>query len=186
MHDSVLAFCRKVIHPDEVAGKTVLEVGSAYINGSVKPQLIAMGPARYVGVDLNAGPNVDVVCAVEHLPDECEADLVVSCELLEHAENWKDAFRRMCALARETLVLTCRGPGFPKHNVPDWWRFTPPDLAMAARACGMKVVACEPDPQVPGVFLKAIRPAGVQATQFEIHWEVARAPSPRRATGRLR
>lgn len=186
MHDSVLAFCRKVIHPDEVTGKTVLEVGSAYVNGSVKPQIVAMGPARYVGVDLAPGPNVDVVSAAEHLPDEAQADLVVSCEMLEHAEHWKDAFRRMCALARETLVLTCRGPGFPFHNPPDHWRFTPPDLAMAARACGMKVVACEPDPQVPGVFLKAVRPAGVQATCFEIDWEVARAPEPRRGTGRLR
>lgn len=180
MHDSVLKFVAKVVHPDEVSRKTILEVGSAYVNGSVKPQLMAMGPSRYVGVDLSPGKNVDVVCAAEHLPDECEADLVVSCEMLEHAEHWKDAFRRMCALARETLVLTCRGPRFPFHNPPDHWRFLPAELAMAARACGMKVVAAEPDPQVPGVFLKAVRVPGVQATQFEIDWEVARAPSPRR------
>ena len=179
MHDSVLAFCRKVIHPDEVARKTVLEVGSCFVNGSVKPQIVAMGPARYVGVDLAPGPNVDVVCAAENLPDEFQADLVVSCEMLEHAENWKDAFRRMCALAWETLVLTCRGPGFPKHNVPDWWRFVPADLAEATRRCGMVPVVCCLDPQVPGVFLKAIRPAGVQATQAEIDWEVQRAPAGR-------
>jgi hypothetical protein len=147
---------------------------------------MAMGPARYVGVDLAPGPNVDVVCAAEHLPDECLADLVVSCEMLEHAENWKDAFRRMCALAGETLVLTCRGPGFPFHNPPDHWRFMPSDLAAAARLCGMKPVACEPDPQVPGVFLKAIRIPGAQVTQGPIEYDVARAPNPRRSTGRLR
>jgi hypothetical protein len=171
-----LQFCHDVILPEEVQGKTILECGSAFINGSVKPQLIAMGPSRYVGVDLNAGPNVDVVCAVEHLPDEAEADLVVSCELLEHAENWQAAFRRMCALAREALVLTCRGPGFPKHNVPDWWRFTPADLAEASRRCGMIPIICCPDPQVSGVFLKAVRPTGAQKTQAEIDFQVARSP----------
>lgn len=157
MHESVLAFCAKVIHPDEVRGKSILEVGSAYVNGSVKPQLVAMGPSRYVGVDLAPGPNVDVVSRVEHLPDEAQADLVVSAEMLEHAEDWAGAFARMAALARETLVLTCRGPGFPYHNQPDHWRFVPSDLWRAAVLCGLWPVACEWDPQVPGVFLKAIR-----------------------------
>jgi hypothetical protein len=157
LHESVLAFCAKVIHPDEVRGKAILEVGSAYVNGSVKPQLVAMGPSRYVGVDLAPGPNVDVVSRVEHLPDDAQADLVVSCEMLEHAEDWVGAFRRMAALARETLVLTARGPGFPFHNPPDHWRFCPSDMWRAAVLCGLWPVACEADPQVPGVFLKAVR-----------------------------
>lgn len=157
MHESVLAFCARVIHPDEVRGKSVLECGSADINGSVKPQIMAMGPCRYVGVDMNAGPNVDVVSKVEHLPDDAQADLVVSCELLEHAEDWAGAFARMAALARETLVLTCRGPGFPFHNPPDHWRFVPSDLWRASVLCGLWPIHCCWDPQVPGVFLKAIR-----------------------------
>jgi hypothetical protein len=146
-----------VILPSDVAGKSVLECGSAVINGSIKPQILALGPSRYVGVDLNAGPNVDVVCAVENLPADVDADLVVSCELLEHAQDWKAAFRRMAAAARETLVLTCRGPGFPRHNVPDHWRFTPSDLWRASLLCGLWPVYCGWDPQVPGVFLKAER-----------------------------
>ena len=181
MHDSVLAFVRRVVDPDEVRGKTILEVGSAFINGSVKPQLVAMGPVRYVGVDLAPGPNVDVVCAAENLPDDAAADLVVSCEMLEHAQDWKGAFARMCALARETLVLTCRGPGFPYHNPPDHWRFTPEDLARAARLCGLIVVASDPDPQVPGAFLKAIRPADALLLGGcgPIDFDVARAPDAR-------
>lgn len=177
MHESVLAFCRKVIHPDEVAQKTVLEVGSAMINGSVRPQLEAMGPASYVGVDLAPGPGVDFVCPAERLGLEHAADLVVSCEMLEHAENWKGAFRRMCVLARETLVLTCRGPGFRYHNPPDHWRFTPADLLRATLACGLRPVYVGEDPQVPGVFLKAIRD-GVSTVTGPIDWEAAPAPAP--------
>jgi hypothetical protein len=157
MHESVLAFCSRVILPNEVEGKSVLEVGSAMINGSVRPQLEAMKPARYIGIDLAPGPGVDVVCAVENLPADVDADLVVSCEMLEHAENWKAAFRRMAAAARSTLVLTARGPGFPYHNPPDHWRFTPSDLWRASLLCGLWPVYVGWDPQVPGVFLKAVR-----------------------------
>jgi hypothetical protein len=157
MHESVLAFCSRVITPADVQGKSVLEVGSANVNGSVRPQIEAMGPARYVGIDLAPGPGVDVVCPVEHLPADVDADLVVSCEMLEHAQDWKAAFARMASAARETLILTCRGPGFPYHNPPDYWRFVPSDLSLAALLCGLWPVYCSWDPQVPGVFLKAVR-----------------------------
>lgn len=157
MHDSVLAFCHRIILPSEVEGKSVLEVGSAYVNGSVRPQIEALKPARYVGIDLAAGPGVDVVCAAEHLPDDLDADLVVSCEMLEHAHDWKAAFARMARAARETLVLTARGPGFPYHNPPDYWRFTPSDLWRASMLCGLWPTYVGWDPQVPGVFLKAVR-----------------------------
>jgi hypothetical protein len=157
MHESVLAFCSRVITPGDVQGKSVLEVGSANVNGSVRPQIEAMGPATYTGVDLVEGPGVDMVCAAENLSDIYAADLVVSCEMLEHAQDWKAAFARMAALARETLVLTCRGPGFPYHNPPDYWRFVPSDLSLASLLCGLWPTYCSWDPQVPGVLLKAVR-----------------------------
>lgn len=157
MHESVLAFCSRVIHPGDVQGKSVLEVGSANVNGSVRPQIEAMGPVKYVGIDLAEGPGVDVVCPVEHLPADVDADLVISLEMLEHAQDWKAAFARMAAAARSTLVLTCRGPGFPYHNPPDHWRFVPSDLWRASLLCGLWPVYCGWDPQVPGVFLKAER-----------------------------
>lgn len=157
MHESVLTFCFQALGPAEVEGKSVLEVGSANVNGSVRPQIEAMKPRKYVGIDLAHGPGVDVVCAVENLPDDVDADLVVSCEMLEHAQDWKAAFARMARAARETLVLTCRGPGFPYHNPPDYWRFTPSDLWRASILCGLWPVYSAWDPQVPGVFLKAVR-----------------------------
>jgi SAM-dependent methyltransferase len=168
MHESVLAFCAKVIGPDDVAGRSVLEVGSANVNGSVRPQIEAMGPARYLGLDLAAGPGVDLVCSrgVEEYAMTRVAgqlppayDLVVSCEMLEHAERWESAFRAMASLVAPggALVLTCRGPGFPFHNPPDHWRFTPSDLWRAAILCGLWPVAVAADPQAPGVFLRADR-----------------------------
>lgn len=162
MHESVLAFCAKVIGPDDVAGKRVLEVGSANVNGSVRPQIEAMGPSSYLGIDLADGPGVDLVVpgGVEAFAVAAQgpmADLVVSCEMLEHAERWEQAFRAMAALVAPggALVLTCRGPGFPFHNPPDHWRFTPSDLWRAAVLVGLWPTVVESDPQAAGVFMRA-------------------------------
>lgn len=161
MHESVLAFCAKVIGPEDVAGKRVLEVGSANVNGSVRPQIEAFHPARYLGIDLAPGPGVDLA-----VPGGVEAfaplrpdhyDLVVSCEMLEHAQRWEQAFRAMASMVAPggALVLTCRGPGFPFHNPPDHWRFTPSDLWRAAVLVGLWPTVVESDPQAAGVFMRA-------------------------------
>jgi SAM-dependent methyltransferase len=184
MHNSVLAFVAK--HVDaEFTGRSVLEVGSANVNGSVRPQIEALKPARYVGIDLAAGPGVDAVCAAEHAPDALAADLVISCEMLEHAQDWRAAFRRMCQLVVPggALVLTCRGLGFPFHNPPDHWRFEPSDLWRASILCGLWPVVCEADPQVPGVFLVARRMFGANSQPLQPHAEnvIGQWPLVRRA-----
>jgi len=187
MHDSVLKFVADVVRPEDVAGKSILECGAAVINGSVKPQLIAMGPASYTGVDLNPGQNVDIVSAVEDLPVDRQYDLVISCELLEHAERWVSAFRRMAQLVAPggKLVLTCRGLGFPFHNPPDHWRFEPSDLWRASVLAGLWPIVARQDPQVPGVFLVAERLFGEHSGPLQPHatnilgWPtVRRAPDP--------
>ena len=176
MHESVLNFVARIARPEMIAGKSVLEVGSQNINGSVRPTLEALGPKSYFGIDLMPGPGVDEAISVEGWRARCLAlpayDVVVSCEMLEHAQDWVSAFSACCALARETLILTARGPGFPYHNPPDYHRFRPIDMLQATIACGFKALEIRNDPQVPGVFLLARR----------IEWPTpARAPAPGRA-----
>lgn len=175
MHESVLKFCSDVIRTEDVSGKSVLEVGSAMINGSVRPQIEALGPSRYTGLDLATGPGVDIA-----EPQGIEAfarltadtyDLVVSCEMLEHAERWISAFRAMAHMVAPggALVLTCRGPGFPYHNPPDHWRFEPSDLWRAAVLSGLWPTVCMHDPQVPGVFIRAEKMFGANSGPLQPH-----------------
>lgn len=176
MHQSVLDFVARVARPEMIAGKNVLEVGSLNVNGSARPLFEALGPKSYFGIDLMPGPGVDEASSVEGWRARCLAlpayDVVVSCEMLEHAQDWVAAFSACCALARETLILTARGPGFPYHNPPDYWRFSTGDMLQATIACGFEALAILNDPQVPGVFLLARR----------IAWPTpARAPAPGRA-----
>ena len=164
MHDSVLVWVGEQIGRSKarLRGARVLEVGSANINGSVRPGIErALAPRSYLGLDIAPGPGVDIVCpgGVEAFPGEDQFDLVVSCEMLEHAERWESAFRAMARLLAPggVLLLTARGPGFPRHDPPDFWRFTPYDLELAAVACGLVAVLAQQDPQVPGAFLRAVK-----------------------------
>jgi SAM-dependent methyltransferase len=103
--------------PRYFAGTRVLEIGSLDVNGSVRgffPQ-----PARYVGIDVAAGPGVDRVClGHEFHEDEGRWDAVLSCESFEHNPHYRETFANMISLARPgALVLfTCAAPGRPEHG----------------------------------------------------------------------
>lgn len=167
MHPSAYAFASTALTAKQVRGKRVVEAGACDVNGSVRGAVEALGPASYAGTDMLPGPGVDLVCEAGDLAAELgddSADVVISTEMLEHAEDWRGA---MAGIARVLapgglLVLTARGPGFPYHGYPgDFWRFTTGQMDGIAAACGLEVIRCEPDPDPasPGVFLLARKPA---------------------------
>lgn len=135
MHATALIFACASLPRSAVAGKHVLEVGSYNVNGSVRPFVIANAPASYIGVDQSPQYGfVDLVLSAEQLVNhfgESTFDVVISTEMLEHTENWRTVIDEMKSVLRPggLLVLTCRGPGFPRHNFPhDYWRFTVDDF----------------------------------------------------------
>ena len=169
MHSSVMAWAREALTRDDVAGARVLEVGSRSVNGSVWPVIRVLGPASYVGVDKIPGRGVNRVVDVADLVDRfgVEAfDLVVSTEMLEHVEDWRVAVRQMAAVTRlgGLVVITTRSEGFPYHEHPvDRWRFSVEQMARIVDAVGCAVVDLCPDPEYPGVFVKARRIASLPA-----------------------
>lgn len=156
-----MAFATQCLTWEAVAGKTVLEAGSLDVNGSVRGHAESLGPASYTGTDMRAGPGVDVVCAAEDLPGrfgQCEPDVLISTEMLEHAPDWRAAMTGMAAVLAPggLLLLTARGPGFPVHGYPeDYWRFTPETMGEILAACGLEVIRLEADDPMPGVLALA-------------------------------
>ena len=61
-HESCNIFVTKNLLAEEVENKKVIEIGSYYVNGSVRPNIEYLKPKEYVGVDIIKGPCVDVVC----------------------------------------------------------------------------------------------------------------------------
>lgn len=166
MHPSAYAFASTALAETDIAGRRVVEAGAYNYNGSVRPVYEAMRPASYLGCDEQPGPGVDLVCTAGRLPEvlgEGFADVVISTEMLEHAEDWRGAVAGMTRLLAPggLLLLTARGPGFPYHPHPgDFWRFTVDQAEGIAEACGLKALRAEPDPDPasPGIFLLAAKP----------------------------
>jgi glyoxylate carboligase len=65
---AVIEFFIDNIKPAEFNGKRVLEVGSRYVNGSVRPLIENFcSPKKYVGIDIEPGKFVDVILPAEKL-----------------------------------------------------------------------------------------------------------------------
>jgi len=156
-------FGARVVSVDDVRGKRVIEVGSMNVNGSLRATIEALGPAKYIGVDLGEGPGVDEVCPAEALVarfGEASFDLVVCTEMLEHVREWRVAVTNLKGLVAPggVLLVTTRSKGFPYHEYPfDYWRFEPDD--MRAIFADFAIEVLERDTYMPGVFMKARRKA---------------------------
>jgi len=132
-----------------------------------------MVPLSYTGTDVQPGPGVDLVSPSEKLPEalgDDAADVVISTEMLEHAEDWRAAMTGMVRVLAPggLLVLTTRSEGFPYHPHPgDFWRYSIAQMHDIAVACGLQIMRLETDEAAsPGVFLLARKPvpwAGIHA-----------------------
>lgn len=107
---------------------SILDVGSFDVNGSYKPIFHREG-TRYVGLDLLAGPNVDVVLKSPYFfPFPSNTfDLVVSGQAFEHIEFFWLTWMEMVRVAKPNglifLIAPSRGP---EHRYPqDCWRYYP-------------------------------------------------------------
>ena len=102
--------------PDHFNGTTVFEVGSLDINGSIRS---FFDGATYTGVDVGAGPGVDIVTGGQlvDLPSE-SSDVVVSCECLEHNPYWVETLSNMFRIAKPggLVIMSCASPGREEHG----------------------------------------------------------------------
>lgn len=96
----------------------VLEMGSRDWNGSIRHQFLN---AEYTGVDLEAGPGVDIVADCADLSavfETASCDVVLCLEVLEHTDKKAAILREMFRLLRPggVGILTAGAPGRPKHD----------------------------------------------------------------------
>ena len=130
MHVSSYEHMRDLVdrYLDRSQPLTVVDIGSYDVNGSYRT-LFDAPRWTYRGVDLEAGPGVDVVLASPYrLPfPSGSVDLVISGQAFEHVEYfwlmWMEMLRLLKPGGRIFLIAPSRGP---EHRYPqDCWRFYP-------------------------------------------------------------
>ena len=115
-------------HLDPQQPLSVVDIGSYDVNGSYRTLFNAPGWA-YTGIDLSAGPGVDLVLDSPYrFPLKSgSVDLVISGQAFEHVEyfwlTWLEMVRVLKPDGMIFLIAPSRGP---EHRYPqDCWRFYP-------------------------------------------------------------
>ncbi len=172
MNISVLEFFIENAKLEEFKYNRVIEVGSKYVNGSVRPIIEKfLGPKEYIGVDIEQGKFVDVVCNAEKLVEyfgEEYFDVVISTELLEHVKDWRNVIQNMKNILKPGgyIYITTRSKGFPFHAYPyDFWRYEIEDMKKIFE--DFEIIKLQEDPEAEGVFLKARKPLNYSSTNLD-------------------
>ncbi|HHZ07146.1 MAG TPA: methyltransferase domain-containing protein [Rhizobiales bacterium] len=124
----------------------VLEVGSkSYHAQDTYRDLFASGRFDYVGLDIEAGANVDIVPSNPFVWDElsdASFDLCVSGQTFEHNPYFWATFAEMARVLRPGGFAFVVAPGAGHvHRYPvDCWRFYPDSWAALATLMGMELV----------------------------------------------
>jgi SAM-dependent methyltransferase len=157
-----IEFGRVVIKEDDVRGKSIIEVGAYDVNGSLRPHVQSLNPGKYVGVDIAAGPGVDLVADVTDILNHFEYgsfDMVIATEVLEHVKNWRKAVSNIKHIIKPggIVIITVPSKGCGFHGCPeDHWRYEMEDIKMIFS--DFIIEELWKSPEIEGVFLKAKRP----------------------------
>lgn len=147
-HPQQQEFIKKVkgLYPDYFKNKTVLEFGSLNLNGTVRDFFEG---CDYTGVDIVEGDGVDIVSRChEYIPDK-DADVVISCEMLEHDKDYSSSIQHMIFNLNQggLLIITAATLGRQEHGTlqsspadspatNDYYRnISMLDVAYALRTC---------------------------------------------------
>ncbi len=150
----------------EARGGEVLDVGGADVNGSYRS--ILAGKLKYLAVDLEAGPGVDVILADPYrLPfADHRFDIVVCGQTFEHTEYFWETFDEMARVMKSHgfIVLIAPSTG-PEHRYPqDCYRFYPDAYRALAKRAGLDLIEVRwedwgPWRDIVGVFRRPGAPA---------------------------
>ena len=157
-----------------VNGKSVVEVGSLDVNGSVRKAVLERKPSGYIGVDMREGPGVDLICNIydlEKVFGPGSVDVVLCLETLEHVEDWKTGIHNLKVIAKAggELIISVPTKDFHYHPYPeDYWRFSYKDLLHIFSDMEFVEIARITN----GLILKVRKPKKfneVDLTNYEVH-----------------
>lgn len=150
MHETsyakMAAFVRDYLDASSDAPLRILDLGARRVGKNDSYRALFDAPQwTYVGVDIEAGDNVDLVLAgCESWPEipDASCDVVISGQMLEHSENpWVFIREARRALKPGGLACVIAPSAGKEHRYPvDCWRFYRDSMHALAKEGGLNVV----------------------------------------------
>jgi SAM-dependent methyltransferase len=102
--------------PQYFTNVKVLDIGSLDINGNTRRLL--KQPYYYIGLDLDEGNNVDIVCPAHLYDCGFQFDTIMSGECFEHDMFYEKSLQNLIRLLKPNglFVFTCASTNRPEHG----------------------------------------------------------------------
>jgi hypothetical protein len=143
-------------HANDGQGQKMYDIGSYDHNGSYRA-VAARFNWNYIGVDIEAGPNVDIVISdtdkgpkIKELPP---MPLIISGQCMEHVKFpwiWLSEIEKILSPSGRLFLIA--PAAWPEHRYPiDCWRFLPDGMRALAEHVGLivKKTGMLPTPDEP-------------------------------------
>jgi predicted SAM-dependent methyltransferase len=127
MHQTASQHCKAFYdtYCSDLSGESiVVDFGAYSLNGNVR--YIFEPTMKYIGIDMEMGPNVDIACSNRKTPfDTKSVDRVISTSCFEHDACFWMTFLEMCRIVKPGGYIYINAPSAgPYHAHPgDCWRF---------------------------------------------------------------
>ena len=117
MHPQALAFYEENLAP--LPPMKVVEFGSCQMFGSIRS--VYPQAASWLGLDIQAGPGVDLIQDAATWETDERFDLVICAEVFEHTPDWRAILGKAYEVLNESgrLVASCATNDRPPHSAFD-------------------------------------------------------------------
>ncbi|QFS98895.1 Methyltransferase domain protein [Labrenzia sp. THAF191b] len=162
MHQSAFNHMQNCINSNLARNKhyDIIEVGSRMVDGQKLShrEILQNFDHSYTGLDVEAGPNVDVVLVQPYsIPIKTSsADVIVCGQVFEHVPFFWVSFLEMARMLRQNgyifLSVPSRGHVHASKQEFDCWRFYPDSMRALAAFAGLSLIDVHTDfpPKIPG------------------------------------
>jgi len=145
--DKMLAFRNNYLHGRENEQLTILDLGSQDVNGAYKKIFEGLH-WKYIGVDIGAGRNVDIILKDMYKWEEFSSDsvdVIISGQAFEHIEFFWLTMREISRILKPSGVCCIIAPSSgTEHRHPvDCWRFYSDGFKALAKWAGLSVIFVE-------------------------------------------
>lgn len=140
MHDNSMTIMKKFVEEYGVSGATVVDIGSYDVNGNYRGLFVG----GYTGVDIQAGPNVDVLMDSSEWKKLKDVDVVISGQTLEHVADIPKLMASIFSVLKPGGLLCMIAPSQgERHDYPIWvGNFSVERMTEAVEGAGFEIISC--------------------------------------------
>lgn len=154
MDQTSMNLMKVVVDKYGLSDKTVVDVGSYDINGTYK----SLFTGEYVGVDILAGPNVDVLMDSPEWEQIKDVDAVISGQTLGHVADIPGLMAKIMRVLKPGGILCVIVPSRgPRHDYPIWvGNFEPEQLEKIFTDAGFELLSTDRDFTLPWYLVTCV------------------------------